>query len=186
MKKILYKFALAATIVLAPVVQAATVNVNGMTQASLDGSVGEDVFLVAGTYQVSFIEDTYTAFSRFSGSTGCTNGAGCSRGWENSVRYIIAPNTFNFGDGNASGGIGPISGGGYFETAAGSFAHSAGYTQNFTLATDATVRFFLYDDILTDNRDGVSLSVAAVPLPAAAWLFGSALLGLGVIKRRKA
>lgn len=28
--------------------------------------------------------------------------------------------------------------------------------------------------------------VSAVPLPAAAWLFGSALLGLGVIKRKKA
>jgi hypothetical protein len=26
----------------------------------------------------------------------------------------------------------------------------------------------------------------AVPTPAAAWLFGSALLGLGVIKRKKA
>jgi hypothetical protein len=29
-------------------------------------------------------------------------------------------------------------------------------------------------------------SVSAVPLPAAAWLFGSALLGLGVVKRKKA
>ncbi len=28
--------------------------------------------------------------------------------------------------------------------------------------------------------------VAAVPLPAAAWLFGSALFGLGMVKRRKA
>jgi hypothetical protein len=32
-------------------------------------------------------------------------------------------------------------------------------------------------------RDG---DVGAVPIPAAAWLFGSALLGLGVVKRRKA
>jgi hypothetical protein len=32
--------------------------------------------------------------------------------------------------------------------------------------------------------DDVSV-VSAVPLPAAAWLFGSALLGLGVVKRRK-
>ena len=29
-------------------------------------------------------------------------------------------------------------------------------------------------------------SVSAVPIPAAAWLFGSALLGLGVLKRKKA
>jgi hypothetical protein len=31
-----------------------------------------------------------------------------------------------------------------------------------------------------------SFTVSEVPIPAAAWLFGSALLGLGVIKRRKA
>jgi hypothetical protein len=31
-----------------------------------------------------------------------------------------------------------------------------------------------------------SYGVSAVPLPAAAWLFGSALLGLGAVKRRKA
>ena len=39
------------------------------------------------------------------------------------------------------------------------------------------------------KNDHVSLAsnrVAAVPLPASAWLFGSALLGLGVIKRKKA
>ena len=32
----------------------------------------------------------------------------------------------------------------------------------------------------------VSLSRASVPIPAAAWLFGSALLGLGMVMRRKA
>jgi hypothetical protein len=32
----------------------------------------------------------------------------------------------------------------------------------------------------------VSGSVSTVPIPAAAWLFGSALLGLGVLKRKKA
>ncbi|MFT6051921.1 MAG: hypothetical protein ACI9B9_001564 [Halioglobus sp.] len=186
MKTILYKLALAATILLAPAVQAATINIDGLTQASIDGSVGEDIFLMAGTYRLSFIDDTYTAFSRFSDSSGCTSGANCSKGWEHSVGYTINQDTFNFGDGNAQGTIGPIGGGGYFETAAGSFANATGYAQNFTLATDTTVRFFLYDDILYDNRGGVSLSVAAVPLPAAAWLFGSALLGLGMIKRRKA
>lgn len=32
----------------------------------------------------------------------------------------------------------------------------------------------------------IAVSSSVVPLPAAAWLFGSALLGLGVLKRRKA
>ena len=31
---------------------------------------------------------------------------------------------------------------------------------------------------------GVQVEVAAVPVPAAAWLFGSALLGLGCIRRK--
>ena len=37
-----------------------------------------------------------------------------------------------------------------------------------------------------DDSGLSAATVSAVPLPAAAWLFGSALLGLGVIKRRKA
>lgn len=36
-----------------------------------------------------------------------------------------------------------------------------------------------------DTADGYTLSVAAVPIPAAAWLFGSAMAGLGVFGRRK-
>lgn len=34
------------------------------------------------------------------------------------------------------------------------------------------------------NLVGSTLSVAAVPVPAAAWLFGSALVGLGVVRRK--
>ena len=44
----------------------------------------------------------------------------------------------------------------------------------------------LFDYRLAEGTSGTSWSVASVPLPAAAWLFGSALLGLGVIKRKKA
>jgi hypothetical protein len=39
------------------------------------------------------------------------------------------------------------------------------------------------DDTLGGNIDNVSLS--AVPLPAAAWLFGSALMGFGVLRRKQ-
>ena len=183
-------------------VQAATiVNVSGggssalVSNASKDGANAVDVALTEGTYQLSFVDvttsgATYTAFSRFGGETCASGSANCARGWENSVRYIITSGstsaTYYFGDGNASGGGGPISGGGYFQTAAGSFANALAYTTNFTLAAGDTVKFFLYDDIITDNRGGVSLSISAVPLPAAAWLFGSALLGLVAVARRKA
>ena len=35
------------------------------------------------------------------------------------------------------------------------------------------------------SYDGTTLSASAVPVPAAAWLFGSALLGLGVVRRKQ-
>ncbi len=38
----------------------------------------------------------------------------------------------------------------------------------------------------TRNGDGNYAVFSAVPIPAAAWLFGSALLGLGALKRKKA
>ena len=43
------------------------------------------------------------------------------------------------------------------------------------------------NNLLDENEVGSVLSSlkSQVPLPAAAWLFGSALLGLGVIKRKK-
>jgi hypothetical protein len=40
-------------------------------------------------------------------------------------------------------------------------------------------------NIFWDNIS-ITADIAAVPVPAAAWLFGSALLGLGAVKRRKA
>lgn len=36
-----------------------------------------------------------------------------------------------------------------------------------------------------DTTDGYVLNVAAVPVPAAVWLFGSALAGMGIVGRRK-
>lgn len=177
---------LAAACGAATAANAATVNVDGVSNASLDGSNSVDITLDTGIYSLAFIEDQYTAFSRFSGESGCTNGQDCTRGWENSVRYTIGTDTFQFGDGSASGGIGPIDpGDGYFESDVASFANSSIYSDTFTINGDGTVvSFFIYDDILTDNRGGVSLAVTQVPLPAAAWLFGSALIGLGWVRRR--
>ena len=58
----------------------------------------------------------------------------------------------------------------------------------FTLSTAGMVGFSINDILpLGDNTGGISLNiVSAVPVPAAVWLFGSGLLGLvGVARRRE-
>ena len=180
--------ALAIAAVSASPAQAATiVNLNGVSNASLTGSNGVTLNLAAGTYSLSFVEDAYTAFNRFSASSGCDGaGANCVRGWENSARYIIGTTTYLFGDGAGSGGLGPlVVGDGYFSTEAQSFANSGAYTGSFTLDDPGTVTFFIYDDNLGDNTGGVSLSVAAVPEPAT-WLMMFVGIGaIGGFMRRK-
>ena len=180
--------ALAATVVSAAPAMATVFNIDGVANASLDGSNGVSTVLAAGTYNLNFTIGSYTAFSRFSSSSGCDAlGGNCQLGFENSVRYIIGPNTFLFGDGAATGGIGPVSGGAYYDTAALSFANSGKYMTTFTLAAPTIVDFFLYDDNLSDNRNGVSLNVTAVPEPAtwAMLLLGFAMVGFGMRNRRK-
>jgi hypothetical protein len=62
-------------------------------------------------------------------------------------------------------------------------------SSQFTLAVSGLVGFAINDAPLSDNRDGVSLllsEVSAIPIPAAAWLFGTALIGfVGYSRRRK-
>ena len=187
MKKLLaLSTALAVATLSAAPALATVVNVNGLTNASLDGSNSVSTLLNAGTYNLSFTTDAFMAFSRFSTSGQCdTSGANCVTGFENSVRYVINGQTFLFGDGAASGGLGPVAGGAYYDTAANSFANSAKYSTNFTLAAPTAVNFFLYDDNLSDNRGGVSLNVAAVPEPVtwAMLLLGFGMIGFAMRKR---
>lgn len=45
----------------------------------------------------------------------------------------------------------------------------------------------LFDPDLSNNQASLEVTISAVPIPAAAWLFGSGLLGLiGVVRRKKA
>lgn len=188
LKSVLIGSAALLSIAAAPAFAQVVVNVDGLTNASTDGSNSVSQALNAGTYNLSFTQGSFTAFSRFSGSGGCdVNGANCQTGFENSVRYVIDGQTFLFGDGSASGGLGPVSGGAYYDTAANSFANSGKYTTTFTLTAPTNVGFYLFDDNLSDNRGGVSLAVAAVPEPAtwAMMVLGFGMVGFGFRARRK-
>lgn len=52
-------------------------------------------------------------------------------------------------------------------------------------ATGQTTRGMAGPNFSPANGFAVASSISSVPIPAAAWLFGSALLGLGMLKRKK-
>ena len=189
MKKFAFLTAAAFALACASNAEAATViDVNGSTNASLDGTNAVTTSLAAGKYTFTFVNGAYTAFSRFAGSGGCdAAGSNCVTGFENSIRYSVNGVTYTLGDGAASGGLGPVSGGGYYDTAATAFANSSKYSASLLLSAPATVDFFLYDDALGDNRGGVSIGVSAVPEPAtwAMMITGFALVGFGLRSCRK-
>ncbi len=185
-------FAIAAAVALAFAAPAGAtvINLSGVNNASTDGSNAQSLSLDAGTYNVTFTQGQYTAFNRWSSSSGCdTNGENCRQGWEDSARIGIGSTTsptFYFGDGNASGDYGPKPHGAYYETASDAFTHAAMYSLNFTLSAPTDVYFWIYDNNVGDNQGGVSLQVVRVPEPAG-WPFlmaGFVLLGL-VLRRRR-
>ncbi len=192
MKKslVLSTAAIALSIAAAPAANAAhivNVDVDGVANSSMNGSNAVSVLLNAGTYNLSFIQGAYTAFTRFNGVSGCdSSGANCRTGFENSVRYVINGTTFGFGDGNGNGGLGPLGlGDGYYADAATSFANSGMFNGSFTLASATSVDFYLFDDNISDNSGGVSLSVAAVPEPGAWALMLAGFGAMGGAMRRK-
>lgn len=187
MTKVLLTAGFAAMLAAVPASAAQVVNVNGVSNASLDGANGVTVNLTAGTYQLTFTQDAFSAFTRFANVSGCDNaGQNCVTGWENSARYSIGGVTYLFGDGAGSGGLGPVSGGAYYDSAAASFAAAGQYITTFTVGNGQSVIFFIYDDILGDNSGGVSLLLAAVPEPStwAMLILGMGAVGAAMRRRR--
>lgn len=174
---------------------ATVVNIDAFGNAGLDGSLPStnaiDVLLDAGTYSITPIIGQYTAFRRFAQNSGCdVNGENCREGYEHSFRVLINATTLAFGDGAANGGIGPISpGNGYFDTALHAFNQASPVPGAFTLTAQTHVKFFIYDDGLSDNSGGISLNVSAagVPEPASwALMIGGFGLAGSALRRRKA
>ena len=186
-RKFLMAAALGASLFAGSSLQAATiVNLDGMANASLNGANAVILNLDAGEYDLNFVQGAFTAFTRFSGVSGCDAlGAKCITGFENSARFVINGTTFLFGDGAASGGLGPQATGGYYSTAAQSFGASSAFSTKFSLAAPSSVSFYLFDDNLGDNSGGVSLAVAAVPEPTTWMLMLLGMAGIGFTMRRK-
>ncbi|MEZ5447251.1 MAG: VPLPA-CTERM sorting domain-containing protein [Gammaproteobacteria bacterium] len=70
-----------------------------------------------------------------------------------------------------------------------SLENVAGWDTDFIVMTfqnNLIASAILIDDLAFIEKKFASITVTAVPVPAAVWLLGSALLGLGMIRRRKA
>ena len=60
-----------------------------------------------------------------------------------------------------------------------------GYQTHVTLSTSGHIYASINDTFYPNNTGFFEANVSAVPVPAAIWLFGSALAGFGVSKRSK-
>jgi len=164
-------------------VSAAIVNINSITN---NESSPVSISLDAGTYEVTPIGvadgGSFNAWNAWNGGQviGCdSNGENCGAGWLN--WYYFSSSEF----GEILNWDGVI-------YANASLALANSISTSFTLTSSAIVNFYIKDgtngDLAWDNTGGISLNVGSlVPIPATVWLFGSGLLGLiGIARRRKA
>lgn len=160
------------------------VNLDGRVNASTNGTNAVTINLAPGRYQVTFTEGLFTAHNRFRGAAqGCDReGMNCTRGWETNASFYLGANDFvsnnDFDVGNFT----------YYSTRALAFGASSAFQTPFTVPSGgSTVSFYIFDPLITDNIEGVSLLVSVVP-EASAWamlIAGFGLVGL-VARRRRA
>ncbi|WP_432455194.1 MULTISPECIES: hypothetical protein [unclassified Agarivorans] len=187
MKKSAFYCALLLLTVMSSSASATIINISGRTNASLAGSNALNVSLEPGDYQLSFVQDVYTAFNRFGSVRACDGlGENCVRGWENTVGYIIDDITYWYGESQGIAGLGPINpGDGYYSSAVYSLAKSSGLFANFHLDSVTNVGFYIPDSNIGDNIGGVSLELNSVPEPATWLTLILILVGLTLSHSRK-
>jgi len=158
------------------------------------------VTLNAGTYNLSPTQEMFQSWSRWNRSSNCdSDGANCAKGFEYSFAFFT-PETITGGNGK----VGKVDtdsfnstmvnmvnqsnfdSANFFRTAELGFQAVKGMTlASFTLNSNQQVGFFIFDDKSSDNRGGVDINIAAVPLPAGLPLLLAGLGGLAFFRRRK-
>src|SRR5699024_5818799 len=188
-KFIILAIATMTTLAFASAASAYIINLDAVDNAGPDFATAfnksESLQLGPGTYEVTFVQDEFTSFTRWNRLKDCDgNGQNCTQGWENSAIFSIGDsgdNMYFLGDNDGHGGYGPgVDEPYYFETPELSLAHAAMYSEQFTLTDMEHVYFFIGDNILGDNHGGVSLSIAAVAVPEPA-TWSLLLAGCGMI-----
>ena len=131
------------------------------------------------------------------GSGGSTSGGACCANWEltntNGIYHLTALAGGAY-TGPAYLIIGPADGNGVYSDANGSIARNRPHnpfiaeSALFTLGVIGATASTVISDVVFSfgTQAGVDVpAVTAVPIPAAAWLFGSGLLGLGAMAKRR-
>ena len=138
-----------------------------------DPNNGEEFWLEKGTYEISFLQGTYTAWNAWGETKDCSDsGASCTRGWITDFNITTAEfGTQRLGDRRK------------YETPELAWANAA--TETFTLSMAQSVRFFIGDNPYGDNEGGLTLQVAQVPVPAAGLIFATALLGFRALRKQR-
>ncbi|MFQ3666431.1 MAG: PEPxxWA-CTERM sorting domain-containing protein [Sphingomonadaceae bacterium] len=161
------------------------VDLVGKVNASTNGTNAVSILLPKGKYEVRFVEGQFTAHNRFNGSvSGCNAfGTNCTRGWETNARFYLGANdldtTNDFKVGNFT----------YHATRELAFAASSAFSTQFLVpAGGSQVSFYIFDPKISDNVEGVSLGIAAIP-EARTWamlIVGFGLVGAAMRRRRGA
>lgn len=154
-----------------------------------------------GTYNITPTEELFTAWSRWSSNTGCDEPAGtlCNKGFEHSFAFFMPETADPVGEVNKTN-VAPTDNtktnlvnyalpftDSFYENPEAAFDSVEGMVMaSFTLTTAQDVGFYIHDNVLRDNRGGVSINVSQVPLPASLPLLLAGLGGFAFIRRKRA
>lgn len=154
-----------------------------------------------GTYDIMATEDLFLAWSRWTSNTGCDTPAGtlCNRGFEHSFAFFMPETAEPVGEVNKTltaptdntktnlvNYAAPLTPFFHVDPQAALDSVTGLVMASFTLESTQDVGFYIHDNIIRDNRGGVSIEVSAVPLPATLPLLLAGLGGLAFIRRKKA